>query len=62
MTLSIHQIKDAIAAHTGYFERARRLLRQARTEEENAEACRFLQNASDEIDRWQAALSEAESC
>ncbi len=60
--LSIRQIREAIAAHEGYFERARMALRAARTAEENAEACQFIKNASDEIARWQAKLSEASQC
>ncbi len=58
-TLSIAYIQDAIAAHTGYFERARQQLRRAQTPEENTAACAAIKNASDEIARWQAALEAA---
>lgn len=52
----------AIAYHVGYFARARQLLRRAQTAEEHEQACQWMENASDEITRWQAKLSEAARC
>jgi hypothetical protein len=60
ITLERHQIEAALDAHTGYYERARHLLRTARTDDDHAQAQQWMANAAGEIARWQAALEACE--
>lgn len=59
ITLERHQIEAALDAHYGYYERARQLLRTARTDEDHALAQEWMANAAGEIARWQSALEAA---